>query len=193
MDECYTYYGVFHDTFGEFYCSILTGINFSPPLYFIFNFIAQLIFPTSIELLRMQSLVWTLVGIVISFLLAQKTFGSLPALLGTILVLSQSDLLLSQAQEARHYSMFFACAAWVMLMQSNKKEHSKKQLFLTLLAHLCLCQIHYLGIIFSGLAGLSYLIINRNKKLLYKIPISILLAWLTTIPIYLFLLPFVIK
>ena len=167
---------------------MLTGINFSPPLYFIFNFIAQLIFPTSIELLRMQSLVWTLVGIVLSFLLAQKTFGSLPALLGTILVLSQSDLLLSQAQEARHYSMFFACAAWVLLMQSNKKEYSKNQLLLTFLAHLCLCQIHYLGIIFSGLAGLSYLITNGSKKILHRIPRPILVAWLISLPTYTLLL-----
>jgi len=136
----------------------------------------------------MQSLVWTLVGIVLSFLLAQKTFGSLHALLGTILVLSQSDLLLSQAQEARHYSMFFACAAWVLLMQSCKNEHSKKQLLLTFLAHFCLCQTHYLGIVFSGLAGLSYLVTNRVKSLIYKIPISVLLAWFISIPIYLLLL-----
>ena len=38
VDECYSYYGVWHDNFSEFYDSMLTGINFSPPLYFLFNF-----------------------------------------------------------------------------------------------------------------------------------------------------------
>ena len=33
--------------FTEFYASMLTGINFSPPLYFLFNFCLQLILPTS--------------------------------------------------------------------------------------------------------------------------------------------------
>jgi hypothetical protein len=167
---------------------MLTGINFSPPLYFLFNFIIQLIYPTSIEALRVQSLIWTLIGVTLSFLLARKEFGSLPAFQGTILVFSQSTLLLSQSQEARHYTMFFACAAWVLLMQSSENEHSKKQLLLTFAAHLCLCQIHYLGIIFSGLAGLSYIITTRNKSLIYKMPKAILFAWIISLPVHLFLL-----
>ena len=167
---------------------MLTGINFSPPLYFLFNFFIQLIYPTSIENLRVQSLVWTLIGVILSFLLSRKVFGSLPAFLGTILVLSQSSHLLSQSQEARHYTMFFACAAWVLLMQSSKNEHSKKLLLLTFLAHFCLCQTHYLGIIFSGLAGLSLLISNKKKKIINRIPSPVLFSWLLTIPTHVFLL-----
>ena len=30
VDECYTYYGIWHDNFIEFSSSILTGINYSP-------------------------------------------------------------------------------------------------------------------------------------------------------------------
>jgi hypothetical protein len=167
---------------------MLTGINFSPPLYFLFNFCLQLVLPTSIEQLRIQSLVFIIIGIVISFLISRKVFGATAAFFATILVASQSNLLLSQAQEARHYAMFFASGAWVLLMQSIKKEYSKKHLLLTFLAHLCLCQIHYLGIIFSGLAGLSHLITNGSKKILYRMPKSILVAWLVSLPIYTLLL-----
>ena len=188
VDECYSYYGVWHDTFGEFYSSMLTGINFSPPLYFLFNFIVQLIFPTFIETLRVQSLIWILIGVTISFFFTRKAFGSFPAFIATTLVLSQSDLLLSQAQEARHYTMFFACAAWVLLTQVSKIDQSKKQIVLTFLAHFCLCQVHYVGIIFSGFAGLAYLISNKNKAFIYRIPKSILIAWIITLPIYLLLL-----
>ena len=118
VDECYSYYGVWHDNFPDFYDSILTGINFSPPLYFFFNFCIQILFPTSIDQLRLQSLVFILLGIILTFLLTRKLFGSTTALVATILITSQSYLLLSQAQEARHYAMFFACGAWVLYTQS---------------------------------------------------------------------------
>jgi hypothetical protein len=35
VDECYTYYGINHDSFTSFSNSIGSGINFSPPLYHI--------------------------------------------------------------------------------------------------------------------------------------------------------------
>ena len=77
-----------------------------------------------------------------------RIFGSTTAFIGTILVASQSNLLLSQAQEARHYAMFFACGAWVLYMLSFYEGATKKTLWITFLAHFCLCQIHYFGIIF---------------------------------------------
>ena len=190
MDECYTYYGVWHESFGEFYTSMLTGINFSPPLFFFLNFLIQLFFPTSIELLRIQSLIWILVGITISFLLARKTYGLIPAFLATIFVLSQSNLLISQSLEARHYSMFFACGAWVlyMLKKSSNQPNNLRNKVLIYLSHLCISQIHYLGIIFSGLAGLAHLICSKRQNLVKRIPIEIWLAWISAVPFLLFFL-----
>ena len=174
VDECYSYYGVWHDSFSEFYISMLTGINFSPPLYFLFNFCIQFVFPTSIEQLRLQSLFFTLIGIVLSFFLTRKIFGTTPALLATILVLSQSSLLLSQAQEARHYAMFFACSAWAMFMQSFGDGTSKKIKWLTFIAHFCLCQIHYLGIIFTLLCSGAYVVAYKQRiRLTINNPITI--------------------
>ena len=167
---------------------MLTGINFSPPLYFLFNFCLQLVFPTSIEQLRIQSLIFVIIGIVLSFLLIRKIFGKSIAFFATILVLSQSYLLLSQAQEARHYAMFFALGAWVLYMQSLNDGTAKKNKWLTFLAHFCLCQLHYLGIIFSGLVGLSYLISNKDKPTIHRIPFPIFITWIFSIPVYLFFL-----
>jgi len=167
---------------------MLTGINFSPPLYFLLNFCLQLVFPTSIEQLRIQSLVFIIIGIVLSFLLTRKMFGTPVAFFATILVLSQSYLLISQAQEARHYAMFFSCGAWVLYMQSLDYDTAKKNKLLTFLAHFCLCQVHYLGIIFSGLVGLSYLISNKKKPTVHRIPFPISTVWIFTLPIYLLLL-----
>ncbi len=188
VDECYSYYGVWHDSFSEFYNSMLTGINFSPPLYFLFNFCLQLAFPTSIEQLRIQSLIFILIGIVLSFLLTRKIFGSGIAFVATILVTSQSNLLLAQAQEARHYAMFFVCGVWVLSMQSIDNYNTKRINWLTFLAHFCLCQVHYLGIIFSGLVGLSFLITKKKQFFLKRIPLSIFAVWIFTLPVYLLLL-----
>ena len=176
VDECYSYYGVWHDNFSEFYDSMLTGINFSPPLYFLFNFCIQLVFPTSIDHLRFQSLVFILVGIAL-FLLTRRIFGSTSAFMGTILVLSQSNLLLLQAQEARHYAMFFACGAWVLYMQSSHDITEKKYKWITFLAHLCLCQVHYLGIVFSLLSGAGSYFASPKKIGLKKYN-PLLLCWI---------------
>ena len=187
VDECYSYYGVWHDSFSQFYNSLLTGINFSPPLYFLFNFSLQLIFPTSIEQLRIQSLVFITIGILLSFLLTRRILGTTTAFIAIILVASQSNVLLSQAQEARHYAMFFASGAWAMLMQTYSDE-TKSNKWLTFLSHLCLCQVHYLGIIFSGLVGLSFLISKKEKAIINKIPFPIITSWIISLPIYLLLL-----
>ena len=188
VDECYSYYGVWHDRFSEFYNSMLTGINFSPPLYFLFNFCLQLIFQTSIEQLRIQSLAFIIIGIILSFLLTRKIFGTTIAFFSTILVASQSSLLLSQAQEARHYAMFFACGAWVLYIQSLNDLKVKGYKWFTFLGHFCLCQVHYIGIIFSFLTGLSYFLTSKNTGFWKKVPISVTMCWLVSIASYLFYL-----
>jgi hypothetical protein len=167
---------------------MLTGINFSPPLYFLFNFCLQLIFPTSIEQLRIQSLLFIIMGIVLSFLLSRKIFGNGISFIAIILVTSQSNILLSQAQEARHYAMFFVCGVWVLSMQNTDNYAAKKNKWLTFLAHFCLCQVHYIGIIFSGLVGLSFLITKKKQSFIKRIPLPIFAVWVFTFPFYLFLL-----
>ena len=167
---------------------MLTGINFSPPLYFLFNFCLQLIFPTSIEQLRIQSLAFIIIGIILSFLLTRKIFGTTIAFFSTILVASQSNLLLSQAQEARHYAMFFACGAWVLYTQYLSDGAFKKYQWLNFFSHICLSQVHYLGIVFSGLVGISYLISNKEKAIIKKIPFPVISSWIFSIPVYLLLL-----
>ena len=188
VDECYSYYGVWHDNFSEFYDSMLTGINFSPPLYFLFNFCIQLVFPTSIDQLRIQSLIFIIIGIILSFLLTRRIFGTTAGFVATILVASQSNLLLSQTQEARHYAMFFACGAWVLYMQSFIDIAVKRYKWITFIAHFCLCQVHYLGIIFSALIGFSSLISRRETPIFRRIPFSIFAVWTLILPIYLFLI-----
>ena len=174
VDECYTFYGVWHESFSEFCNSMLTESIFPLHYIFLFNFGIQLVFPTSIDQLRLQSLVFTLIGIVLFFILTRKIFGTTPALLATILVLSQSSLLLSQAQEARHYVMFFACGAWALYMQSSGDGNSKKNKWLTFLAHFCLCQIHYLGIIFTLLCSVAYVAAYKRRiRLTINNPITI--------------------
>ena len=188
VDECYSYYGVWHDNFSEFYNSMLTGINFSPPLYFLFYYCIQLVFPTSIEQLRIQSLIFIIVGIALSFLLTRRIFGRTAAFIATILVASQASLLITQAQEARHYAMFFVSGAWVLYVQTFPVSATAKNKWLLFLSHLCLCQVHYLGIIFSFLSGFAYILTSKNKGFWKRIPISITLCWLVSVVSYLFYL-----
>ena len=179
-----------HDSVTTLSTSINTGINFSPPLYFIVNFLTQLIYPTSIELLRVQSALWTIVGVILTLLLCRKVFGPTVAIISILLVLSQSHLLFQQSLEARHYTMFFACGAWVLfeLQRFNDRGNNYKNQIFIFLSHLSLCLVHYLGIIFSGLVALALLIFNVPKPLSKRIPSSIHISWLIALPIYLFLI-----
>lgn len=190
VDECYTYFGVAHDSFSDFYSSMATGVNFSPPLYFIVNFLTQLIYPTSIELLRVQSAIWTILGVILTFLLCRKVFGAKAAGISMLLVLSQSHLLFQQSLEARHYTMFFATGAWVLfeLQRFNWKEINYKNQILIFISHLSLCLVHYLGIVFSGFVVVALLILNVHKPLSKRIPSSIYISWLIALPIHLFLI-----
>ena len=167
---------------------MLTGINFSPPLYFLLNFCLQLVFPTSIEQLRIQSLVFIIIGIVLSFLLTRKMFGTPVAFFATILVLSQSYLLISQAQEARHYAMFFACGAWVLYMQSLDDDTAKKNKCAYLPFPLLPLPSSLPWNHFFWLVGLSYLISNKEKATVHRIPFPVSHAWIFSIPVYLLLL-----
>jgi uncharacterized membrane protein (UPF0136 family) len=167
---------------------MLTGINFSPPLYFLFNFCLQLVFTASIEQLRIQSLAFIIIGIVLSFLLTRNIFGTVAALFATALITSQSYLLLSQAQEARHYGMFFACGAWVLYLQSLSDAAIKNYTWHTFLSHFCLSQIHYLGIIFSFLSGVAYFFTSNNKGMWQRIPMPISLSWVISLASYFFYL-----
>jgi 4-amino-4-deoxy-L-arabinose transferase-like glycosyltransferase len=166
---------------------MLTGINFSPPLYFVLNFCFQLIFPTSIEQLRIQSLIFIIIGIILCFLLTRRIFGTTASFVATILVASQSNILLSQTQEARHYAMFFACGAWVLYIQSFHDVAVKRYQWITFLSHICLCQVHYLGIIFSFLSGIAYFLSSKNR-LWKRIPTGIIICWIVSIFSYLFYL-----
>ena len=59
---------------------------------------------------------------------------------------------------------------------------------LSFLAHVSLCLVHYLGIIFSGLLAISLIFTKTNKPFHQRVPSSIYLSWVLVIPIYLFLL-----
>ena len=110
VDECYTYYGISHNNWSEFVDSICSGVNFSPPLYFLLNWIIQLAFHLPIEALRIESAIWISIGSFLIFLKCAKTWNFISAFLALTTVLLQSDLLIEQALEARHYGMFFAVA-----------------------------------------------------------------------------------
>ena len=189
VDECYTYYGITHENWGQFIDSICSGVNFSPPLYFFLNWIIQLVFHLPIEVLRVESALWISLGSFFVFIKCAKSFSTQSAFLGCMLVLLQSDLLLDQALEARHYGMFFACSAWVLLLFPNNHQFtSKSHITLYFLAHLALSYTHYLGIIFSALTGFARYWHQRKKSFTESLPIPEVISLLLALPIYLLLL-----
>lgn len=184
VDECYTYYGISHDNLGDFVDSICSGINFSPPLYFFLNWIIQLVFHLPIEALRVESALWISLGSFIVLVRCAKIFGFLPAFIGCTLVISQSNLLLEQALEARHYGLFFACSCLILcLFPENLKFESQTRKTLYFIALIALGMTHYLGVIFCAFAfGTRLWFIRKNSlKFNLLLPEVTSIAVITTI------------
>ena len=188
VDECYTYYGVSHDSFDEFWRSMCCGVNFAPPLYFFLNWLLQLVLPSSIEILRMESLVMISVAVTLTFVACKRHLGTIPSVIGCFTIFSQSELLFTQAFEARHYAMFALASALVLITfppygRFNSRLHSTSHF----VAHVALNLIHYVGIVFSILSACSRFWRNRENGI-KSIPAPEIASWLCSIPIYVILL-----
>ena len=186
VDEMYTWHGIHHDHPGQFWKSISSGINYSPPLYFFLNWIWQLFLPLSLNALRVESLLCILAGAGMVYHMLRKQLGSVTALLGVGGVLLQSNLLFGQSMEARSYGLFFFCGAAVLYLgQSLTINKEKRSTWIwAFIAHAALCLTHYFGIVFSGLAALSrYLSIgqSRNRALRTSPEIA---SWIVSLPVY---------
>ena len=170
---------------------MLSGINFSPPIYFFLNYVINLLGITTIEQLRMESTLWLITGSLILFFNIKKMIGFYPAIFSTFILISQSNLLLEQAIEARNYTMFYACGAWVLAMQCSfveVKRHSLSKSIFLFLSHFSLCLVHYLGLIFSILAGFALLFLQKKQPFTNRIPVQILICWFCSLIVYLTLL-----
>ena len=185
VDEMYTWYGIHHDNLDQFWDSIGSGINYSPPLYFFLNWIGLQFFPLSLNALRVESLLCILGGTGLVFLTLRKEVGSLAALIGVGGVLLQSTLLFGQSMEARSYGLFFFCGAAVLYTsQSLTIGQSRRKWAWAFIAHLALSLTHYLGIVFSVLAALSrYLSMGQSRNRALKTSPEIL-SWVISIPLY---------
>lgn len=188
VDEMYSWYGIQHDTFGQFQDSIGSGINYSPPLYFFLNWIWQLFLPLSLNALRVESLLWILGGTALVYLMLRKQLGATAAIIGVGGVLLQSSLLLGQSAEARSYGLFFFCGTAVLYMGQSltKGKGTRSRWIWAFIAHLALCQTHYLGIVFSGMAALSRYISmgqSRNRAMRTSPEIA---SWIISLPLYIF-------
>ena len=186
VDEMYTWYGIHHDNFSQFWDSIGSGINYSPPLYFFLNWIWQLFLPLSLNALRVESLLWILGGTVLVYLTLRKQLGSAATLIGVGGVLLQSSLLFGQSMEARSYGLFFFCGAAVLYTgQSLTIDNGKRSTWAwAFIAHLALSLTHYLGIVFSGLAALSrYLSIGQSRNRAIRTSPEIA-SWIVSLPVY---------
>ena len=190
VDEMYSWHGILHDASGEFVESLGSGINYSPPLYFLLNWVCQLFLPLSLNALRIESLAWILGGTVLVYLMLRKQLGSVAAIIGVGGVLLQSTLLLEQSMEARAYGLFFFCGSAALYAGQliSTKKCSRTIWMWAFLAHLALCLTHYLGIIFSGLAALSrYLAMGQGRNQALKTSPEIA-SWMVSLPVYGYLL-----
>ena len=190
VDEVYSWYGIRHENHELFWKSINSGVNYSPPLYFYINWILQLFVPLSLNILRVESMLFVIGGTILIFLTVKKKLNVESAFLGTITILLQSSLLFEQSIEARNYGLFFFCSAAVLFCgQSLSSNRTSKNVWLiTFISHLALCLTHYLGIIFSVSAAFSRYLTIKNFRFRDIWTSPEIPSWVFVIPLYFFLI-----
>ena len=123
FDEGYTAYLVKGD-FGEIWS--LTAMDVHPPFYYFLLKIWSMIFGTSLVSLRMMSVFFGVVAIILLFFLVKKWFGKKPAMVAT-LAMAISPFLVRYGMEMRMYMVILTIvlAATYVLMLAVEKNQKK--------------------------------------------------------------------
>ncbi|MFA4932815.1 MAG: glycosyltransferase family 39 protein [Candidatus Omnitrophota bacterium] len=175
----------FHDLWYDEVFSIIISENFwenwNPPLYF--SFLNQWInlFGISEFSLRFTSLIFNLLGVYFTFLLAKRVFSARVGIFASILM-SLSAFQIWYAQEARPYSLsvLLGVAATYFLYTALTEEKLRHWILFVLLSTLLFyCDTTYFGFFLFFSQLLSVLIFSRKK----------ILGVLFFLPVFLFFLP----
>lgn len=158
--------------------------DFHPPIHYWFLNIWIKIFGTQVWIMRLSSVLFSLVTIWLVYKIGQKLKNEKTGIWAAILV-GVNPLLIYFSQELRMYSMvtMWLTGSIYFLIKILKKENWKDILGFNLLVGLSF--LTFYGSIFLIAAELLYILINKKIKLFLKSSIGIILAIMIISPLLL--------
>ncbi len=177
FDEGYTAYLVKGD-FGEIWS--LTAMDVHPPFYYFLLKIWSMIFGTSLVSLRMMSVFFGVVAIILLFFLVKKWFGKKPAMVAT-LAMAISPFLVRYGMEMRMYMVILTIVLAATYVLTLAVENNQKRWWVLYAILVALgMYTHY----FTALIWLTHILYLQFvlKKPVYKKPI--IFAYLGAVLLY---------
>jgi hypothetical protein len=181
LDECFTYYGVAHDSYGDFLQSYKANFSTVPPMYLFAVWALSKVIPLSVLSLRIYSSIGCGLGLCFLWAVLRRHFGFFVSSIATLAVCLTSSLFLAHNAEARFYGLYFALIAWAVYNYDRlcDEEPSTAQLFVNGLSHALAVSCTYVAGFYS-LAILISLII-RDRVVGVRRPrvyLSVVAGWL---------------
>lgn len=180
MDELSTFIHCNDKTWKELIESTEVGVDWMPISYFAMQWCLDQLINLSQFSMRIPNVVFLMISLVLIFKVLQKSFGSIPAVVGIFTVFTHSLHTPFILLEARPYALYLLCGAWILfaLVQNNNEDSLRKFSWNLFLANFLCPSVFYIGGIYSGTALAAFivisLIINQNMK---KVVLSSLAGW----------------
>lgn len=182
LDELYTYYGLAHDSFGAFLRSYATGINATPPLYFLFTWAVSRVVPLSALSLRLYSSLACGVAFFLIWSLLRRHLGFFVSSAATLTACMASGLFRNHNSEARFYGLYFALVAWETYQYDRictTASPSTGRLVGNSLSHALAVSCTFVALFYSFATLLSLLVTDRSLRIWRpKVYLSVMAGWL---------------
>jgi hypothetical protein len=167
LDEVLTFYGVAHNSFRAFLGSYVTGVNATPPLYFLATWAASLAIPPSALSLRIYSSLASGAAVFIIWIILRRHAGFFASSAATLTACLTANLFLSHNSEARFYGLYFALIAWETYNYDRiyaSDSPSSGRLFRNSISHGLAVSCHYVAGFYSLAVLASLLIADRSLR-----------------------------
>lgn len=161
--------------------------NQAPPLYFMLGWLWDKMAGSSDLSLRIFGSLLICLALIVTWVGLRRSWGSLPAALGTVSVYCISSLILYHNTEVRMYSLFTAvCAIGFLVYQKMVEDDpvSPRILIYNVLAQASIVLTHLYGLFYSGALLLSLVIADwlLRRSFRVKAYCSFIVGWLFIIP-----------
>jgi hypothetical protein len=185
LDEALTYYQVTGRTFPEMIQSFNAGINLLPYGYFIIPWTVGQIVELDPVALRLPSLLFGILALIMIHKLLRENFGDLIAITSVFFTFVIAYEFSGYLSEARPYSLYtFVAALHLQSAFGVIKFDSRYAWFANVVISALFPSVHFVGLIYSFALALTVFVICGNPKLALRKSSSFMFGWLIFVVVH---------
>jgi hypothetical protein len=179
LDEALTYYQVTDRSFIELIRSFDYGVNLLPYSYFVFPWAVGKITELDPLALRLPSLLFGTLALLVVHKLIAREFGNLIAFASVFFTFIVASEFQGYLSEARPYSLYtLAAAAHLWSAFALFEDVSRRKLVLNCVTSACLPSVQFVGLVYSFALAVVFMVLEGNRSKALRILSSFCFGWL---------------